>query len=107
MELQEEESNFKPSAKLSITGGSRGEPSILYIVDNIPSAEKLKFEVISHFQNRKRFKGGEVVEKEYQVVGPNSALLLFENAGGKSVCVSLAGQTAFFLFTLIRPPDPI
>ena len=71
------------SAKPPLTGESRGGPSILYFVDNIPQdAEKLKFEVISHFQKRKRFKGGEIVEKEYQVLGPNSALLLFESAEG-------------------------
>ena len=72
------------AAQTPPTGVSRGGPSILYFVDNIPQdAEKLKFEVISHFQKRKRFKGGEVVEKEYQVLGPHSALLLFENAQGK------------------------
>ena len=72
------------AAKPPVTRNSRGGPSILYFVGNIPQdAEKLKFEVISHFQKRKRFKGGEVVEKEYQVLGPNSALLLFEDAEGK------------------------
>ena len=63
---------------------AKGVPSILYFIDNIPgNAEKSKFEVISHFQKRKRFKGGEVVETEYQALGPNSALLLFESAEGK------------------------
>ena len=63
---------------------TKGTPSILYFIDNIPkNAEKSKFEVVSHFQKRKRFNGGEVVEKEYQAVGPNSALLLFESAEGK------------------------
>ena len=78
--LKEDDSAAKPPLK----GISRGGPSILYFVGNIPQdAEKLKFEVISHFQKRKRFKGGEIVEKEYQVVGPYSALLLFENAEGE------------------------
>ena len=59
--------------------------SILYFIDKIPgNAEKLKFEVITHFQKKKRINGGDVVEKEYQAVGPNSALLLFENAKGKT-----------------------
>ena len=63
---------------------AKGVPSILYFIDNIPgNPENLKFEVISHFQKRKRFNGGEVVEKEYQALGPNSALLLFESAEGK------------------------
>ena len=62
----------------------KGAPSILYFIDNIPeNAENLKWEVISHFQKRKRYKGGEVVTKEYHPLGPNSALLLFENAKGK------------------------
>ena len=63
---------------------SKGAPSILYCIDNIPN-NTVKFEVISHFQKRKRFKGGEVVIEEYQAVGSNSALILFENAEGESL----------------------
>ena len=63
---------------------TKGTPSILYFIDNIPeNADKSKFAVISHFQKRKRFNGGEVVETDYRAVGPNSALLLFESAEGK------------------------
>ena len=77
---KEDEGGAKPLRE----GAPPGAPSILYFIDNIPTdAEKLKFEVISHFQKRKRFKGGEVVEEEYQALGPNSALLLFENSVGK------------------------
>jgi len=70
----------------------KGAPSILYLIDNIPKdAKDTKYKVISHFQKRKRFKGGEVVEEEYLALGPSSALLLFENAEGeslgKSVCL--------------------
>ena len=74
----------KPLREGAPPGPALGAPSILYFIDNIPTdAEKLKFEVISHFQKRKRFKGGEVVQEEYQALGPNSALLLFENSVGK------------------------
>ena len=73
--LKEEEGPVRTPAK--------GVPSILYFIDNIPEhAKDLKFEVVSHFQKRKRFNGGEVVEEEYQALGPNSALLLFESAEG-------------------------
>ena len=92
MDLRKEDED---AAKLPRELAPPGAPSILYFIDNIPAdAEKLKFVVISHFQKRKRFKGGEVVEREYKALGPNSALLLFENAEGNSLC-------PWYLFTFI------
>ena len=85
MDLRKEDEG---AAKPPREGTPQGTRSILYFIDNIPTdADKLKFEVISHFQKRKRFKGGEVVQEEYQALGRNSALLLFENAEGNSMCL--------------------
>lgn len=96
--LQQEEGPVKTPPK--------GTPSILYFIDNIPeNAESLKFEVISHFQKRKRHKGGEVVTKEYHPVGPNSALLLFENAEGKwtHVVTFKVQRNSIVALFIIRP----
>ena len=65
----------------------KGAPSILYFVTNIPESltkdeKELKLELISHFQTKKRVKGGDIVKVESQALWPNSALLLFENAEG-------------------------
>lgn len=95
--LKQEEDSIKTPPK--------GAPSILYFIGNIPeNAESLKWEVISHFQKRKRFKGGEVVEEEYRALGPNSALLLFENGEGKLACmgsiIKHKGRVIIVLFTI-------
>ena len=82
---------------------AKGVPSILYFIDNIPgNPENLKFEVTSHFQKRKRFNGGEVVD--YQAVGPNSALLLFESAEGKLMrLVTFKGRIGKVYFLCCLP----
>ena len=87
---------------------TKGTPSILYFIDNIPeNVENLKWEVTSHFQKKKRFKGGEVVPSEYRVLGPNSALLLFENAEGKLLCIVTIVNRNGTVFTVsLAWPDP-
>ena len=62
----------------------KGAPSVLYLVDNIPSGTS-KSRLVAHFQKKKRHNGGEVVEEECKFLGPksDSALLMFENASGK------------------------
>lgn len=74
------------SNKSAVPRTKEGAPSILYLVDGIPNnpsdSKRPNYKVISHFQ-KKRNNGGEVVEEEYKPVGPNAALILFENAFGE------------------------
>jgi len=77
---------------------SKGAPSVLYLVDNIPNGTSVS-RLIAHFQKRKKHKGGEVVEEECKSLGPDSALLMFENASGKAEVTPgllLHSQTTFF-----------
>jgi len=77
------------SSKSSAPRSREGAPSILYLIDGVPNNtngdSKPNYKVISYFQ-KKRNNGGEVVEEEYTSIGPNAALVLFENAFGEYFC---------------------
>lgn len=79
MDAQKDNDPAKPPLK--------GTHSVLYVIGNIPKdVSDSKWEDVSkhlsNFQRRKNLKGGEAVEEEYKVSGPDSTLLLFESAEG-------------------------
>ena len=85
--------------KSEMSISKEGAPSILYLVDGIPnnandSKPGTNYKAIAHFQ-RKKNNGGEVIVEEYKSIGPNMALILFQNAFGKCFCALVVQNGTF------------